>query len=594
MNLLPKSIRRIRFGVLLEALRTFRSAFVGQRGPLIGALLLALAATAAELLKPWPIKILFDEVLVVDDARPARWNLEPEQLAVIVAAVVLLIAVLHGVLTARAAVLTAEVGRKVTTRVRRQVFEHLHRLEMPYHVSARSGDLLIRLMGDVNLLRDGLVTSWLALAERGALFIGMAVVLLVIDPWLALAALAPMPLLAVRLRRSSRDLRKVTRRQRRKEGDAAAYAAETLRQVRVVKAYAREAETAQQFAQQTGSGEKAAVKAARIAARMSTLTEAMSGLGLALVLYVGAMRVRSGDMTAGDLVVATTYARMLFKPLRRVSREGGRLAKAGSGAERLLEVMREEPEVSGSGSEVTELAGTISFEDVTCRYDDSVDALRGLSFDLAAGTFAVVNGPSGSGKSTTLAVLLRLVSPTSGVVLLDGVPHDEYELRTYRRCFAYVPQEIELFSGTIRENILYGNPAATAAEVEEAAARALLRDLIESLPDGYDTLLGENGARLSGGQARRLMIARAAVSRASVLVLDEPLTGLDPDSRALVAAAVRHSAAGRTTLVVHHGDSDEFDPDVVLHIDQGRLLDADVVGRRDVVAAISLDDEAEG
>jgi len=380
-----------------------------------------------------------------------------------------------------------------------------------------------------------------------------------------------MPLLALQLQRSSTTLRKVTRRQRRKEGDAAAFASETLRQVRVVKAYAREAETAKRFAEQTGSGEKAAVKAARITARMSRLTETLSGLGLALVLYIGTRRVISGELTPGDLIVATTYARLLFKPLRRIAREGGRLAKASSGAERLLEVMRQTPENSGDGREVEAFRGAVSFRNVTCRYDGTTDALRGLSFDLSEGTFALVNGPSGSGKSTALAVLLRLTTPASGSVLIDGIDQREYELHSYRRSFAYVPQEIELFSGTIRENILYGCPDASDLEVEDAARRALLHDVITMFPDGYETVLGENGARLSGGQARRLMIARAAISKGTILVFDEPLAGLDPESRLLVAAAVRRSAAGRTTIVVHHGESGGFEPDVVLHIDNGRL-----------------------
>jgi len=584
---LASGFRKAQLGVLVEAARTFRPAFRRQTRPLVVALGFALLATGAELLKPWPIALLIDHVVLVDEAKTPRWDAAPETVAIVLALAVVLIAALSASFTMRATIITAEVGRKVTTRVRRQVFEHLHRLEMPYHVSSRTGDLLIRLMGDVNLLRDGLVTSWLALAERGALFVGMTVVLLVIDPWLALAALAPMPLLSISLRRSSRELRTTTRKQRRKEGNAAAFAMENLRQIRVVKAYAREGDTARRFAEHTGAGEKAAVKATRIAARMSWRTEVMSGLGLALVLYVGALRVQSGRLSPGDLIVATTYARLLFKPLRRISREGGRLAKASSGAERLLEVMREEPEPSGVGLGVEQLEGAITFRNVVCRYQGRAEALRGLTFDLAPGTFAVLSGASGSGKSTTLAVLLRLLRLDAGSVSVDGRPFERYELHSYRRCFAYVPQEIELFSGTIRDNILYGCPDATDEEVEEAARRALLDGVIASLPEGYDTTLGEDGATLSGGQSRRLMIARAAVSRASVLVLDEPLAGLDAESRVLVAAAVRQSAAGRTTLVVNHGPTEEFDPDVVLHIDGGQVVGSeDLRGRSSRSAAL--------
>jgi ATP-binding cassette, subfamily B, bacterial len=571
VSALTAGFRRVRVGVLLEASRTFRPALRGQRGALVAALVLALGATAIELLKPWPLKVLFDEVLLVE-AGGGRLLAPSAVLVAGIAVTVVVLALLGATLTARATIIAAEVGRKLTTRARRQVFEHLHRLGMPFHTTSRRGDLLIRLMGDVNLLRDGLVTSWLALAERGALFLGMAVVLFIVDPWVALAAMLPLPLLAVGLRRSSRELRQTTRKQRRKEGDAAAFAMESLRQIRVVKSHAREGETARQFAERTGSGERAAVKAARIAAHMGRLTEVMTGIGLALVLYVGARRVLSGAMSPGDLIVAIAYARLLFKPLRGMSREGGRLAKASSGAERLLEVLREQPEAAGVGLPAPSLAGDLDLRGVTCRYEGREAAVASLTLHVRPGDFTVINGASGAGKSTILNLMLRLVPPDGGSILVDGRPQEAYELHAYRRCFAYVPQDIELFGGTIRENILYGRPDATDEDVRAAAHLAQLDDVLDAMPDGLNTVLGEDGSRLSGGQARRVMVARAALSRASVLLLDEPLGGLDPEARSLVAAAVRASAAGRTTLVVNHGSSEEFDPDVVVTMAHGRVL----------------------
>jgi ATP-binding cassette, subfamily B, bacterial len=577
------SFRGVSFASLLEAYRTFRPALAGQGRGMRRALGLALAVTALELLRPWPTKVLFDQVLLPEPTDRGLWGLPPAVSVGLLAAAVAAVSLLAGWLTMRSVVVTAEVSRKVATRVRRRVFEHLHRLELPYHQSSQSGDLLVRVMGDVNLLRDALFSSWLALAERGALFVGMAVVLFLLDPVLAVCALLPLPALAFGLGRSSSRLRAATKKQRRREGDAAAFAVESLRQIHLVKAYAQEGDAARTFSEQVGAGERAGVKAARIAAQMGRLTESMTGIGLALVIFVGARRVLDGALTPGDLLVATSYARTLYKPLRRMSREGGRLAKASAGAERVLDVLRRQQEPAGLGLEVDRLDGEIVFCGVRYRYAGGKEALRGMTFELEPGTLAVLAGPNGSGKSTTLALLLRLYGRSSGYILLDGQPIEVYELRSLRRCFAYVPQGLQLFGGTVRENILYGRPDATDAEVEAAARAALFHDVVLSLPERYDTVLGEGGVGLSGGQARRLMLARAALRDASIVVLDEPLAGLDPESRALVSAAVRSIAAGRTTLVVSHGPSHELLPDVVLHLADGAVVRQEVAA--DIVAS---------
>jgi ATP-binding cassette, subfamily B, bacterial len=565
------SFRGVSVSTLLEAFRAFRPSLAGQGRGMAKALGLALAVTALELVRPWPTKLLFDNVLLPDADDRGLWGLQPAVAVPLLAASVAGIALLVGWLSMRSTVVTAEVSRKVTTRLRRRIFEHLHRLELPYHQATQSGDLLVRLMGDVNLLRDALFASWLALAERGALFVGMAVVLFLLDPTLAICALLPIPLLAFGLGRSSTRLRAATKKQRRREGDAAAYAVESLRQIHLVKAYAQEGDAARAFSEQVGAGERAGVKAARIAAQMARLTESMTGIGLALVILVGTRRVLDGALTPGGLLVATSYARTLYKPLRRISREGGRLAKASAGAERVLDVLRREPEPTDVGIRAERLDGDIVFFGVRYRYAGGQEALKGMTFDIEPGMLAVLAGPNGSGKSTTLALLLRLFARSGGFILLDGKAIERYELRSLRRCFAYVPQEIQLFSGTVRENILYGRPEATDAEVEAAARAALVHDVIRGLPDGYDTVLGEGGGGLSGGQARRLMLARAALRDASILILDEPLAGLDPESRLLVSAAVRSIANGRTTLVVSHGPSHELQPDLVLHLADGAV-----------------------
>lgn len=571
-GLLAQSMRGVSLEVLKEARRTFPSAFAGQRASFTASLCFALGATAVELLKPWPTKVLFDSVLIPAEGTEPWLGLSPVAAAAVLGASLVLLSLIGGVFAMRSTVIAAEIARKVTVRIRQQVFEHLHRLDLPFHASSKSGDLMVRLIGDVNLARDALVGSWLAFADSGALMVGMMVVLVVLDPLLALCALAPLPLLALHLGRSTRELRETTRKQRRREGSAAAFAAESLRQLRVVKAYSRERDAANEFGKMTGQGEKASMRATRITARISLVSDVMSGLGLGLVLIVGTQRVVSGSLSPGELIVVTSYARTVFRPLRRMSREGGRLSKATTGTERVLEVMRLTPTESTGTRSAAEVRGDISFVDVRCTYDGDTDALDGLRFHIPAGSRVIVEGSNGSGKSTMLAALLRLTPVESGAILLDGIPHDEYELASYRSTFAYVPQEIHLFGVSVRENIRYGRPDATEEEIVEAARVANFEEVVAILPDGYDTMIGEGGATLSGGQARRLMLARAALRHASVLVLDEPLSGLDPAAREQVAASVQRVSAGRTTIIVNHGGNEIFDPDIEITLAAGTLV----------------------
>ena len=393
-----------------------------------------------------------------------------------------------------------------------------------------------------------------------------------INPWLALLSLAPLPLLLISVRRTGRKLRTVTRQQRRKEGDAASFAAESLRQVRVVKAYGAEDRATEQFARDARSGERASVKAARLAGRMSLFTEGLTGAGTALVLLAGAWQVQQGSLTPGELLVVTSYARMLYKPLRKVSTEGGRLSKAVACAGRLTDVL-EQPVESSDGRPAPEFEGSLRLVAVGHHYPNGTRTLSRISFALKPGTFALLSGPNGAGKSTLLSVVLRLLQPDRGLVLVDGQPANAFELISYRSRFAFVPQDLLLFGSTIRENIQFGRPDATDEQIEAAARLALFDDVAQSLPDGYDTALGEGGCTLSGGQARRLMLARAAVRDAPFLILDEPLAGLDVEARPHVAKAIRRLARGRTTIVVTHEGAAELDADVELHLEGGLLVE---------------------
>jgi len=563
-------------GSFRRMFKGFRPALEGQGKLLGGSIGITTLLVGLDILRPWPIKFLFDWVIMPkkgpSHGPPA--GLAPETIVAGVCIAVLLVSVGIGFLSVWNAILVARVGRKVATRIRSRVFEHMHRLDFPFHVSSHSGDLLQRLMGDVNMVKELLFASWASLYERALVFTGTAVVMFVIAPGLSFVALLPLPLLFLGLTRSSRKLTSLTRKQRRKQGDLASFAAETLRQIRLVKAYAGEDRATKHFTRQTRSSDRAEMKAARVAATMGRTAEILTGLGLAIVLFLGARQVLGGSLSPGSLVLLISYTRSLYKPVRKLPREGVRLSKATACAGRLLEVLDIPTEPLGAGIPAPAFRGEIRIEEVVKRYDSGVVALRGLSAAIPAGVLAVISGPNGAGKSTLVSLLLRLDEPDSGTIQIDGVPIREFQIESYRNRIAYVPQEIHLFGSSVADNILYGNPEASDEEVEAAASIALASDFIEDLPEGYDTLLGESGATVSGGEGRRIMLARAALRNASLLLLDEPLAGLDPAARATVAKAIRRIAAGRTTLVVSHGPVEEISPDLHLAIREGKIVES--------------------
>ena len=553
---------------LRKALKAFAPALGGQRRRITVTMLLALSVTGLELLKPWPITWVVDALTSPVASTGTAADQRPVAMAPIVgfAAIAVVIPVLLGVAMERLDLGVAQVSRKATVRIRSDVFEHIQRLELSEHQQHYSGDLIVRLMGDVNMIRDLLFPSWVNVVSRGSVLIGGSIVFAIVDWRLFAVALIPLPLLWISLERTSSAVKTAAGKSRRKEGAIASTAAESIRQVGLIKAFSAEGRTADAFRNNARSAERATMAAARHAARMVRLTEILTGGGVALVLVLGAMRVRAGLLTPGELVLAISYTTMIYKPIRKLTGEGARIAKATACALRVLDLLEQPIEDSASGEPVRALDGDIEFVGISHAYRDGRASLTDLNATIAAGSLTAIVGENGTGKSTLLSLLLRLHRPVTGRILIGGRPIEDLQLGGYREQIAYVPQELALFGGTIRDNIAFGRPSATDAAISAAAASALLTPVLERLPDGLDTVLDEDGSSLSGGQARRVMLARAAVRDASILVLDEPLTGLDPEARDTVARAIKNIARGRTTLVIHHGDLAELQPDACLEL----------------------------
>ncbi|MDH4115947.1 MAG: ABC transporter ATP-binding protein/permease [Acidimicrobiia bacterium] len=555
-----------KMSVLRRARHSFRPVFGGLGRPASTAVGATIASTVLDLAKPWPAAFVIDRVLAGGDASRG------DVVLLIAAGVVSgAIGLVGGQLSFLSSLKAAEVAKTATTRLRRMVFEHLNRLALPFHASSRTGDLLIRLIGDVALVRDLLFTSWITLLDFGLQLVGLVVIMAILDPPVVAALAGPLLYLWVTSRESAREMKAAVRLQRKSQGAAAAMAAETLSQIRVIKAYGAEDLAVSTFNETSVKEEGEGFRAARIGADIERRMEGLAGWGSGIVLAVGGLRVLAGAITVGDLVVLVSYGKSLFKPLRKLSAEIARLAKAAAVTERILDILDREPEDPRLGAGVSSFRGEIEFRDVQYGYSPHRRVLDGASLVIPEGRLVALVGANGEGKSTVLSLLLRLFEPEGGQISIDGRSIAEFRLDEYRRRMAYVPQDLRLFAGSVADNIRFGKPDATDVEISAAVGAAHFADVVGRLCGGMATELGEGGATLSGGEARRLMLARAAARQADVLLLDEPFAGLDPESRPAVARSIRGIAAGRTTIVVAHGDLDDLDPDMVVRLRDGKL-----------------------
>ena len=560
---------RARINSLRRLFRLFAPHLRPHRRRMGVAWLCMLGATLAYLAQPWPLKLIFDYALLpAADASSYFASLPPSTLVTGAALMVLVIALLRGILGYGQAYLTASVGQRVIASVRKQLFSHIQRLSQSFHDEQHSGDLLLRLTGDIQLLRDLLVNAVLLITERLLVMIAVAGVMLWMDWRLALVALMVLPALALVSFRTSGKIRHATRKQRRRESRTANILSETIAAVPIIQAHAREAWEDQRFERQHKASLKAGLRATRLEANLNKVVEVILAAGTAAVLWYGVHRVLAGALTPGDLLVFTAYLATLYKPVRKLATLTSRLAKSSICGERLIAILETEPEIRDlpTAHPAPPLRGDIEFRNVTFGYRDDRMVLRDASFRIPAGKTAALVGESGAGKSTVARLLLRFYDPQRGSVCIDGEDIRHYTLASLRSQISIVMQEPHLFALSVRENIAYGRLDATDADIERAARLAKAHDFIEHLPEGYDTVLSEGGASLSAGQRQRIAIARAIVRDAPIVILDEPMTGLDAASEASVQQALERLIEGRTCLLITHDRTSALRADLVFTI----------------------------
>ena len=469
-------------------------------------------------------------------------------------------------------------GERVVADIRREVFEHVTRLSPAFFDTAQSGEIVSRLTADTTQIKSAVGATASVALRNIILGLGAVAMMVVTSPKLSGLVLAAIPLIVLPLVAFGRSVRRKSRMAQDTLADATAYAAEHIGAVRTLQAFTNEKLVSGRFA--------AAVDAAFEAARSSVLARAFLTFFAIMtiftsvvgVLWFGSRDVLAGTMSAGTLSQFLLYSVFAAGALGALSEVWGELSQAAGAAERLTELLDERPSIAAPANPEAlpvPATGSLEFRDVSFRYPTrpGVSALNGLSFAVKPGETVAIVGPSGAGKTTIFSLVLRYYDPAEGRILIDGVDLTKADPEEVRRRIAIVPQDVTVFAATARDNIAFGRPDASDADIEKAARDALAHDFITALDKGYDTQVGERGITLSGGQRQRIAIARAILRDAPILLLDEATSSLDAESETLVQQGLERLMEGRTTLVIAHRLATVLKADRILVVDDGRIVE---------------------
>ena len=474
--------------------------------------------------------------------------------------------------------LVMTIGERIVADLRRDVFAHLVSLSPAFFDSARSGELVSRLTADTTQIKSAVGASVSIALRNMMLFIGAAIMMVITSPKLSGFVLLAIPIIVIPLVAFGRWVRRLSRNAQDTLAEASAYASELVGAIRTVQAYTSERLATARFGGEVEQAYDAARSSTRARAVLTLIIIFIVFTSVVVILWVGSHDVLTGSISPGRLGQFVLYTAFAATGLGQLSEVWGEISAASGAAERLFEILRVKPQITAPPSPRAlpqPARGDVGFDKVSFAYPTRPDvlAVEGVSFSVRSGEKIAIVGPSGAGKSTLFHLLLRFYDPASGTISLDGVPIREADPIAVRAGIALVPQDNVVFAASARENIRFGRPDASDAEVERAADLAHATEFLRRLPGGFEAQLGERGVTLSGGQRQRIAIARAILRDAPLLLLDEATSALDAESETLVQTALEELMRHRTTLVIAHRLATVLSCDRILVMDQGKIVD---------------------
>jgi len=539
--------------------------------------------TGADIAEPWPVKIVVDNLLqnkkLPDWALPIVATLGHDKIAILNFALVavLLIAIVGAVGSYWEKYMTTTVGQWVSHDLRLALYQRIQRLSLLEHGESRTGDLISRVTSDIDAIQDFITTALLGIVVQLLTLVGMIGVMFYINWRFTLVALSVAPVLFLVVYFYSRKIKKASRAVRKKESEMLSGVAEMLSSIQVVQAFAREDYEDRKFNWESRQSVQAALAARSMKAKLSPIVDIIVAVGTILVLGYGARLAmpERGELSIGTLIIFLAYLKNSYKPMRELSKMSSTISKAAVALERIQEVMASESRVADlpTAGHAPPFKGLIEFDRVSFSYGADIQILRDVSFRIEPGQVVAIVGPSGTGKTTIASLIPRFFDPQGGAIKIDGIDIKQFTLKSLRDQISFVLQDNLLFSGTVWENIAYGRPDADPMDTIKAAEIAHAHDFIVNMPQGYGTMVGERGVSMSGGQRRRIAIARAIVRNTPILILDEPTTGLDAESEKAVVEALDYLMKGRTCIIIAHHLHTVRNADVIFVMTDAQLVE---------------------
>ncbi|BCJ94720.1 multidrug ABC transporter ATP-binding protein [Anaerocolumna cellulosilytica] len=470
---------------------------------------------------------------------------------------------------------TSKAGNQVTFALRYDLYKHMQRMSASYYSKHQSGGIVSVLMNDIalvsNLVGNALTNIWM----DGVLVIALLFILLRMDWVLTLASLSIFPFYLVVSKKIGRKVKRNSHMVQDETEEMSAHVQEKVGGYSVVQAFTHEEFERKRFRNEAAKLLNFQLQSGMLSSLNTTVTGYLTALAPIIVVWVGCQRINSGVLTIGELITFYAYLGSFYLPINRFAELNVVYSTSMAALERVLHVMDETPDIQDTPNavECTNVRGEILLKNISFSYEENEKIIKNMNLSIHAGERIALVGASGSGKSTLVSLIPRFYDIDCGSVCLDGRDIREYKVHSLRQQVGIVPQETILFSGSIRENILYGNPEASEEDIIAAAKAANAYDFIEGMPDGFDTVLGERGAKLSGGQKQRIAIARVFIKNPKILILDEATSALDSQSERLIQEALDRLMVGRTTILIAHRLSTVVNADEIVVMNKGKIIE---------------------